>query len=58
MTSAEAILFEADHLFDLHIKLRRWDEQAKLENKPMPPLEKYKDMALRHLVSRQSFSKN
>ena len=58
MTSKEADLFEADQLFDLHIKLRKWDEQAKLENKPMPPLQKYKDMTIRHLTGRQSFSKN
>ena len=58
MTSEEAKLFEEGHLFDLHIKLRRWDEKAKLENKPMPPLQKYKDMAIRHLKSAESFSKN
>lgn len=58
MTSEEATLFESGHLFDLHIKLRRWDEKAKLENKPMPSLQKYKDMAMRHLAARQSFPRN
>ena len=53
MTLEEAGLFESDKLFDLHIKLRRWDEKAKLEKQPMPPLEKYKDMAIRHLKSCQ-----
>lgn len=58
MTVEEATLFEADKLFDLHIKLRRWDEKAKLEKQPMPPLQKYKEMAIRHLENSQSFVKN
>ena len=58
MTLEEAMLFELDDLFDLHIKLRRWDEKAKLEKQPMPPLQKYKDMAIRHLKSNQSMVKN
>lgn len=58
MSLEEAMLFESDNLFDLHIKLRRWDEKAKLEKQPMPPLQKYKDMAIRHLETRQSFVKN
>lgn len=58
MTKEEAMLFESDKLFDLHIKLRRWDEKAKLEKQPMPPLQKYKEMALHHLVSNQSVVNN
>ncbi len=58
MTLEEAMLFESGGLFDLHIKLRRWDEKAKLEKQPMPPLQKYKNMAIRHLVSSQSLAKN
>ena len=49
MTLEEAMQFESGDLFDLHIKLRRWDEKAKLENQPVPPLQKYKDIAIRHL---------
>ncbi|MDP4263975.1 MAG: HD domain-containing protein [Bacteroidota bacterium] len=49
MTLEEAMRFEADPLFDLHIKLRRWDERAKLEQQPLPSLDKYAAMALRHL---------
>ncbi len=56
MTLEEAMLFESDKLFDQHIKLRRWDEKAKLEKQPMPPLQKYKDMAIRHLVANQSLA--
>lgn len=46
MTEAEAAAFEADPLFDLHIKMRAWDEQAKLENQPLPDMEKYKAMCI------------
>lgn len=49
MTLEEAMAFEADPLFDLHIKLRRWDEKAKLEHQPLPALDKYKEMVIRHL---------
>ena len=58
MTADEAMRFESDKLFDLHIKLRRWDEKAKLEKQPLPPLQKYKDMAIRHLETNQLFVKN
>jgi len=58
MTAEEAMIFESDKLFELHIKLRRWDEKAKLEKQIMPPLQKYKEMAIRHLEKSQSFLKN
>ncbi len=50
MTLQEAMDFEADPLFDLHIRLRRWDEEAKLEKQPLAPLSKYRDMMLRQLA--------
>ncbi len=49
MTLQEAMSFETDPLFDLHIKLRRWDEKAKLEHQPLPALKKYSEMIIRHL---------
>lgn len=49
MSLEEAKAFEADPLFDLHIKLRGWDEKAKLENQPLPSLDKYSTMILHHL---------
>lgn len=49
MTLEEAMAFEADPLFDLHIKLRRWDERAKQEHQLLPSLDKYADMIIRHL---------
>src|SRR5687768_5489454 len=58
MTLEEAMLFESDKLFDLHIKLRRWDERAKLEKQLMPPLQKYKDMATRHLKANHTVANN
>ncbi|MDZ4810045.1 MAG: HD domain-containing protein [Bacteroidota bacterium] len=51
MTDAEAALFEQDHLHLLYIKLREWDDEAKLEHQPLPSLDKYKEMAFRHFLS-------
>ena len=52
MSPEEAIAFESDPLFSLHIRLRQWDEKAKLENQPVPSLDKFRDMMVRHLNSR------
>ncbi|MCG2614024.1 HD domain-containing protein [Terrimonas sp. NA20] len=49
MTAEEASAFEADPLFDMHIRLRQWDEKAKLEHQPLPPLSKYRNMMVDHL---------
>lgn len=49
MNAEEAGMFEADPLFPLHIKVRRWDEAAKLTGQSLPPLEKFKLMMIRHL---------
>jgi phosphonate degradation associated HDIG domain protein len=51
MTEAEATAFEQYPLFALIIKMRTWDEEAKIEHKPLPDLEKYRQMMLRHLTS-------
>ena len=50
MSEAEAIAFEADELYPLYIQLRRWDEQAKLENVPLPSLDHYREMMISHLT--------
>ncbi|HLT74867.1 MAG TPA: HDIG domain-containing protein [Ohtaekwangia sp.] len=34
MSDDEALLFESDPLFEMSIRLRRWDELAKIENVP------------------------
>lgn len=49
MTLEEAMAFESDALFDMHIKFRQWDDQAKLEHQPLPSLDKYAEMMLAHL---------
>lgn len=50
MSAEEAATFESDPLFDLYIALRKWDEQAKTENIPLPPLEKYGLYMKNHLL--------
>jgi phosphonate degradation associated HDIG domain protein len=51
MTVEEANVFERDPLFSEIIMMRRWDEQAKIQDKPMPDLNHFHDMIIRHLVS-------
>jgi len=51
MDKEEAEAFEKYPLFDLIIRMRKWDEQAKIEHKPLPDLNHYKQMILRHLSS-------
>jgi len=51
MTSEEAAAFEQYPLFTLIIQMRKWDEQAKIEHKPLPDLQHYRRMILRHLLN-------
>lgn len=50
MNEAEAQSFESDPLFPLYIKLREWDDRAKEKEKRIPSLDKYKKLALDHLI--------
>ena len=50
MDESEARLFETDHLHQLYIKIRQWDDTAKIKNIPLPDLAKYKKMAIHHLL--------
>jgi predicted HD phosphohydrolase len=50
MTPEEAAAFEQYPLFDLITRMRNWDEQAKMERKPLPDLDHYRRMILRHLT--------
>ena len=50
MNESEAERFEEDHLHSLFIKIREWDDKAKIEHIPLPPLEVYRQMALQHLL--------
>ncbi len=54
MTEEEALAFESDPLCDLYITLRKWDEQAKEENIPLPSLDHYRVMMEQHLLSQQN----
>lgn len=50
MDEIEAEQFEMDDLHPLFIKIREWDDKAKIEQIPLPSLEIYKQMAFQHLV--------
>lgn len=52
MMTEEASEYEKQPLFDLIIQMRRWDDEAKLLNKPVPGLDKYRQMIIRHLEGR------
>jgi len=51
MTAEEAHAFETDPMFADYIKMREWDDKAKITNKPLPDMSKYKQMALEHLLN-------
>jgi phosphonate degradation associated HDIG domain protein len=51
MAEAETVLFEMDPLFAKYIALRRWDEQAKEQHKPLPSLDFYRRLMIAHLSS-------
>lgn len=51
LTNAEADTMEKDPLFREIVQMRRWDEQAKLENQSMPPLSEFKQLIVQHLAS-------
>jgi phosphonate degradation associated HDIG domain protein len=50
MNADEAKAFETDPMFDLYIKMRTWDDLAKITNKTLPDLNRYKQMAVSHLM--------
>ena len=54
MSEEEANAFEQYPLFDLIIKMRKWDEQAKIEHKPLPALVHYRKMIFHHLESQKN----
>jgi 2-amino-1-hydroxyethylphosphonate dioxygenase (glycine-forming) len=49
MTREEAEAFTQYPLFPLIIQMRKWDELAKIEHKPLPDLQHYRGMILHHL---------
>jgi 2-amino-1-hydroxyethylphosphonate dioxygenase (glycine-forming) len=54
MSKDEADAFEKDPLYENYIALRRWDEQAKAVNMPLPSLEHYREMIIEHLALQYS----
>ena len=50
MSPEEAAQFENDELFTLYLTLRNWDEMAKEENIPLPPLEHFRQLIIHHLI--------
>jgi predicted HD phosphohydrolase len=51
MTVEEANTFEKDPLFSEIILMRRWDEQAKIQDKPIPDLNHFHKLIVHHLIS-------
>lgn len=49
MPKEEALIFEEQPLFDLIIQMRRWDEEAKVEELQTGDIEKYRAMIIHHL---------
>jgi 2-amino-1-hydroxyethylphosphonate dioxygenase (glycine-forming) len=49
MTEEEANSFERMPMFDLYLKMRTWDDLAKEVDVEKPSLEKYREMAWKHI---------
>lgn len=58
MTEEEAAAFEQYPLFDLIIRMRKWDEEAKVEHKALPDLDHYRQMVIRHLESNDNLNQS
>lgn len=57
MSPKEAVAFENDPLFPLYIKMRQWDEAAKIEHQALPSLVRYKEMMIQHLAKQPLLKK-
>ena len=56
MDAEEAEEFEMDELHTLYIKMREWDDKAKITKLPKPSLEFYRLLTMRHLIKQQEIS--
>ena len=54
MNEKEAKDFEKDEWFPLYLSIREWDEKAKVENIPLPDLERYRLMMIKHLTQNKN----
>ncbi|WP_290797116.1 phosphonate degradation HD-domain oxygenase [Flavihumibacter sp. UBA7668] len=52
MEEEEAKAFESDPLFDLYIRMRTWDEAAKIEGKPLPDMNTLKEKLTNYIIAR------
>ena len=50
MSAEEATAFESDPYFSEYIKMRTWDDKAKVVGKAMPSLKVFKEKSLNHLL--------
>jgi predicted HD phosphohydrolase len=49
MSETEAREFEADPNWEIYIALRKWDEQAKVNDIPVPALLPFENLIIQHL---------
>lgn len=54
MNEAEALAFEQDPYFELKVKMRLWDDEAKLTDIALLDLNFFKAMAIKHLSKTQN----
>jgi predicted HD phosphohydrolase len=52
MTDTEMDAFEEQAHYDNAVRLRKWDDRAKKESLPVPPLETYRETIARLLKAR------
>jgi len=55
MSPQEAFAFENELWFELHLKMREWDDKAKVEKMKTKPLHYYKEMAKKFLANNVSY---
>jgi phosphonate degradation associated HDIG domain protein len=51
MSAEEAQRFEQDELFDLKVKMRQWDDEAKIPDRPIENISHYRQMCLNYLMA-------
>jgi predicted HD phosphohydrolase len=55
MTEDEATVFEQDPLFKDYLRMRNWDDRAKIINMPLKDIQYYKEMVVRHLIKNNPY---
>ena len=57
MFPEEAVAFEAHEYFNTFIAIRKWDDEAKKTNLPLPDMDRYKKLMIEHLSAAQQQQK-